>query len=173
MRLYFGAAFAVLIVTLAACARVDPPPLPAVEQSSGATIMTVNIDLFDTSFVPSLASIPAGQRVRLLVRNRGMAEHHYHIVGLEPVDMLWSAPAELLAKQRFDGDDHGDHHHDRATVPYHICTSTTGLCPTGRAVHAHAGPGDVDVVVFTATSPGTYQVVCPLHPHIKGTVVVF
>ena len=61
----------------------------------------------------------------------------------------------------------------RALVPYHICTSRTGLCPTGRAVHAHAGPGDVDVVVFTVTSPGTYQVVCPLHPDIKGTVVVF
>lgn len=138
--------------------RQDPSPV---------AMITVNVELTDTGFVPDSVSIPVGRGIQLVVRNRGAREHHYHIVGLQPTDLLWLSKED---PSDTPPDVHATHH-GAELVPYHICKS--GICPAGIAVHAHAAPGDIDVIIFTATKTGTFVVECPLHPELKGKVVVF
>lgn len=144
----------------------------AARDGSAITAYTVNVDLTDTGFAPRLLSVPVGRPVQLVVRNRGTSEHHYHIAGMRPTEMLWLSKAHLLASSHNGAGEHGGHH-PGGFLPYHVCTSRTGLCPTGRDVHAHADPRDVDVLIFTPTQRGTFEAFCPLHPEIRGTVVVF
>ncbi len=132
-----------------------------------AAMLTVNVELTDTGFVPSSVTIPVGQRIQLVVRNRGVREHHYHIVGLRPADLLWLSRED---PSDTPPDVHGSHHSGEL-VPYHICKS--GVCPAGISVHAHAAPGDIDVIVFIATKTGTFEVRCPLHPEFRASVSVF
>lgn len=137
------------------------------QDRSAVAMITINVELTDTGFVPESVRIPVGREIQLVVRNRGAREHHYHIVGLQPTDLLWLSkedPADTPP------DVHAAHH-GAELVPYHICKS--GICPAGIAVHAHAAPGDIDVIIFTATKTGTFVVRCPLHPELKGKVVVF
>ncbi len=39
--------------------------------------------------------------------------------------------------------------------------------------YAFSPGGGKDVVLFTATNTGTFQVVCPLHPEFVGEVTVY
>ena len=67
-----------------------------------------------------------------------------------------------------------DHNHDHGElVDFHVCTSAFGICPTGLSVHAHAAPGDLDIIMFTTTNQGTFQVTDPLHQNLIGQVIVF
>jgi plastocyanin len=144
----------------------------AAREGSLITAYTVNVDLTDGGFTPRTVSVPVGRPVQLVVRNRGSSEHHYHVAGLHPAAMLWLSKADLLPAGEEVDREHGGHH-PQGFLPYHVCTSRTGLCPTGRDVHAHADPRDVDVLVFTPTERGTFDAFCPLHRDLRGTVVVF
>ncbi len=148
-------------------------PLPAGDVQH---FLTVDVEVTDDGFQPSSLTLPAGERIQLLVRNHGSREHHFHIMGLVPEDMLWLEQGrDGLAEGSGDDVDEAEHaaHHAGATqlVPFHTCTS--GICPTENAVHAHAEPGEVDVVWFTATNRGTFEVVDPLDPGRTGSVTVY
>ena len=144
----------------------------ATTNRASADILTINVILTDDAFQPSTIFMPAGQRVRLVVRNQGQTEHHFHIEGLVPQDMFWAAK-DLLSETDLgsDLDSHG--HQVGDLVPFHMCTSRSGLCPTGKTVHAHAMASDLDIILFTPADTGTYRIVCPLHPNISGSAVVF
>ncbi|MDA1256353.1 MAG: hypothetical protein O3C10_00695 [Chloroflexi bacterium] len=58
-------------------------------------------------------------------------------------------------------------------VGHHICVSESGICPTGDWVHAHANPGDWDLILFVPADRGTFEVQDPLHPDISAQVVVY
>lgn len=137
------------------------------------TVMTLNVSLDEGGIAPSVLSLPAGMPVRLVVRNRGAQGHHFHVQGVKPSEMLWLAKDfESGSVIQVGGEDHLAHHSGQM-LPQHICTSRTGLCPTGLDVHAHAGPGEIDIIEFTATEPGIYLATCPLHPGMQSRVVVF
>ncbi|MBI3014592.1 MAG: hypothetical protein HYY65_05950 [Candidatus Tectomicrobia bacterium] len=138
------------------------------QNDSSAAIMTINVEMTDTGFLPAFLSIPVGQRIQLVVRNRGLQEHHYHIIGLRPSNLLWLSKEDTAGTPQGE---HAAHHPEGKLVPYHDCTS--GVCPVELSVHAHAAPGDIDVIFFTATNTGTFQVLCPLHPEMKGKAVAF
>ncbi|MBI2854701.1 MAG: hypothetical protein HYX87_07270 [Chloroflexi bacterium] len=147
----------------------DPLVRPVAAFDSQSPYLTVNVDVTDTGVQPPAIYLPAGKSVLLVMRNRGTREHHYHIFGLVPADILW------LSKES-DGSgagagDHDEHNHGGALVPYHICSS--GVCPTGDDVHMHAVAGDMDAILFTATTSGTFLAQDPLHPEINGKVVVY
>ncbi|MBI4320839.1 MAG: hypothetical protein HY675_20290 [Chloroflexi bacterium] len=136
--------------------------------------LTINVEMTDDGLRPSSISIPEGKRVQLLVRNFGQIEHHFHIQGLVPKDMLWLATGRSEAQVGGDSepDEHASHHGNGGQlVPFHTCTS--GICPTGNAVHAHADPGEIDVVWFIATNKGTFEVVDALSPEQIGSVTVY
>lgn len=137
---------------------------------AAAYILTMNVELTDTGFSPEVVSLPAGRPIRLVVRNRGQQEHHYHVQGLVPVQMLWLA--KTLDDRAGNQLDHVAHHAGDL-VDYHICTSRAGVCPTGKSVHAHAEASEIDVVQFTPATTGTFQAFDPLHPDLRGTVIVF
>jgi hypothetical protein len=137
---------------------------------AAAYILTVNVELAETGFSPEVVSLPAGRPIRLVVRNRGQQEHHYHVQGLVPMQMLWLA--KTLDDRRAEQLDHTAHH-TGDLVDYHICTSRAGICPTGNSVHAHAEASEIDVVQFTPANTGTFQVFDPLHPNLRGTVIVY
>jgi hypothetical protein len=40
-------------------------------------------------------------------------------------------------------------------------------------VHAHAAPGDLDVIMFTTTNQGNFEITDPLHQNLMGTAIVF
>ncbi|MBI2906763.1 MAG: cupredoxin domain-containing protein [Chloroflexi bacterium] len=136
--------------------------------------ITINVELTDAGFHPSSIAIPRGRRIQLLVRNLGRSEHHFHVLGLAPKDMLWLASGESEADgaESEETADHAAHHyHGRELVTFHTCT--TGVCPTGNAVDAHADPGEIDVVWFTATEQGTFDVVDPTSPELRGSLTVY
>ena len=132
---------------------------------------TVNVSLSDAGIEPSTVFVPAGQPVQLMLRNRSTNEHHYRVVGLTPDEIAWvekggSAVPDALAEEGHD-------HHNRQLVRTRAA-SPAGMTPTGREVHGYVtGASKVDVVLFTATQGGTFEVVCDLHPGHAGSLIVF
>ena len=137
-------------------------PAPAGE---AATLLTLNVSISNRGFEPATVFVPAGQPVQLMLRGRGTAEHHYRVVGLQPAELWWILPPSG------DGGEHDHHNIQYATsrVP-----SPSGITPTGKEVHGYVSAArNIDVVLFTATAPGKYEIVCDLHSEKLGTLTVF
>lgn len=130
---------------------------------------------FDGSGVwPKQVSVPVNRQVQLVMRNHDVEEHHYHILGMPTVGMLWlSKEGEMSSVSDVTEEEHAMHHPEVNMVPFHICTSRSGICPTGQWIHAHADPADMDIVVFVTDTTGSYEVTDPLHPDVKAMVNVF
>jgi cytochrome c-type biogenesis protein len=137
--------------------------------------LTLNIAVSNDGLEPSAVFVPAGQPVQLMLRNRGTTEHHYRVVGLTPDELWWMAPdaaSETTSPMSDAAVDEHDHH-----SRYFVTTksaSPRGITPTGREVHAYVTlANNVDMVLFTASQPGTFEVVCDLHPDQTGKLTVF
>lgn len=184
-----------LAFVAAGCAGGSSPPVAAAPQATHLNIVrsydqgtdsprdvpvpyiTVNVDITDEGMEPRALSIPAGQQVQIVMRNRGAAEHHYQVLGLKATDIARRLPdAETAEGNGMDAEDHSAHHGQDAELalllPLSACASKAGVCPRASEVHAFADGGGVDAVLFTATRTGTYTVQCPLHPKISGKLVV-
>ena len=135
----------------------------------------VNVTFEEEGIWPSQISVPEDRQVQLVLRNNTDDEHHYHILGMATAGMLWREKADgtLSDVSGVSEEDHNAHHPDVNMVPFHICTSRSGICPTGEWVHAHADPADMDVVIFVAPTPGSYTVTDPLNPDLEATFNVF
>jgi len=136
---------------------------------------TLNVAVSNDGLEPSAVFVPAGQPVQLMLRNRGTTEHHYRVVGLTPDELWWMAPgaASETTSPMSDAavDEHDHHSRDFVTTKP---ASPRGITPTGREVHAYVTLADnVDMVLFTASQPGTFEVVCDLHPDHTGRLTVF
>ena len=143
----------------------------AIPRNTGE-ILTINVDLTDQGFSPDTIFMAQGQRVKLVVRNKGATEHHFHIIGLDPADMLWSVKGTEM--EGVDLTEEEAHNHDHGELAdFHVCTSAFGICPTGLSVHAHAAPGDLDIIMFTTTNQGNFEITDPLHQNLMGTAIVF
>lgn len=155
--------------------RQDHTPVLAAAPYQSLPYLTINVDITDAGIQPTSIYMPVGQSVLLVMRNRGSYEHHFHISGLVPADMLWfSRETGGMGEDNIDAADHSDHNHGGEMLPYHLCSqSQSGLCPTSNAVHTHAGAGDIDAILFTATNTGTFSAQDPLHPEIEGKVIVY
>jgi len=57
--------------------------------------ITVNVVLTDEGFEPETIFLPAGRHIRLVLRNRGKAEHHFRVARLVPADMRWFLVPEV------------------------------------------------------------------------------
>jgi plastocyanin len=145
---------------------------------AGLRFLTVNVELSDEGISPAMVAIPAGREIKLVVRNRGMTEHHYQVRGLVPHDLWRVSTAEASATRdsnaplaAADGE-HDEHNHSASLGAY---VSQAGVIPSEHEVHAFAqgGGGGMDVIFFTATTPGTYEVRCTLHPTMVAKLMVF
>ncbi|MBI4313145.1 MAG: hypothetical protein HY681_15420 [Chloroflexi bacterium] len=139
--------------------------------------LTVNVEIFDSGMQPATITIPAGQRVKLVLRNRGTAEYHYRVLGLVPEGMVFLAPEDAESPAEAPAGvseaEHGDHHTGDVTfAPLRSLTTPEGVRVTGDRVHAWAPPGGNDTVIFTAPQKGTYTVQDPRHRDIVGELVV-
>ena len=126
----------------------------------------VVIQATDTGFQPSTLYLSAGEPVILLLQNMGADEHHLHVRSLNPKDLYWLPRTPKEGEQI---DIHNLHHEGK--LPYHICNSKFGICPTGLDVHLHANPGDYDLVGFTPTQAGAFKFLCPLPDHEERGMV--
>lgn len=149
-------------------AVVNLDKLRAISSDQPLEYLTINVRITDDGFQPASIFIPVGRRVKLVVRNHGMAEHHYRIVGLVPGDLRWRQTDAVTDED----EEHLDHHPGASYVPYRS-TSKAGIKPTGDEVHAFAAGRALDVVLFIPTNTGTFAVQDPLHPEIVGKVTVF
>jgi len=146
----------------------------------------VNVDVTDEGFEPSTVFIPAGQHVRLVVRNRGTIEHHFRVGGLIAEDLAWYVPSEidetellamgedeLAALGIVEGEDleHIGHHLSPSFVPFKG-ESAAGVSPLPGELHAYARPGGYDVLSFFATSVGGFVAEDVLNPEIVGRLIV-
>jgi cytochrome c-type biogenesis protein len=130
-----------------------------------ANLLTLNVSISNGGIEPAAVFVPAGQPVQLLLRGRGTAEHHYRVAGLEPDELWWVVPPSG------EGGEHD--HHDVQFAPSKAA-SPSGITPTGREVHGYVSAArNIDVILFTASRPGTYQIVCDVHPYKTGTLTVF
>lgn len=140
--------------------------------------LTINVEIGDDGIQPSAIFIPAGRTALLVMRNRGTTEHHFRIVGMNPKELLWVAKDETaadlaqLASGLVSQVDHTAHHQEDTFVGFRS-QSPAGIKPRDGEVHAYAQPGETDMVLFTATSVGTFSVQCPLHPALAAQVTVF
>ena len=133
--------------------------------------MTVNIAMSDAGIAPSTVFVPAGHPVQLMLRGRGTHEHHYRVAGLVPDDFWWVAPRDNAGAAPASDDGHD--HHNRQLVRTRA-TSPAGITPTGHEVHGYVSAvRNIDVLLFTATQTGTFEVVCDLHPEHAGRLTVF
>ena len=140
-----------------------------------AHAFTLNVYISDSGIDPPIVFVPAGRRVQLVLRNLSMAEHHYRVVGLPARDLLWiSEPGSGSAMQDEPSADDQDHmHHARDFVAWRA-PSPSGIRPTGHEVHVYVSAARlVDILIFTATQTGTFDVQCDLHHEKIGKMVVF
>lgn len=143
----------------------------AVRSDAPVRYVMLNVEVSDTGFQPSAVFVPAGQPVRLVLRNRSSTEHHYRVVGLVPDELSWIAAPASTTEEGISDDEHD--HHNLGFVRWRA-TSPAGISPTGDEVHAYVSArGGVDVVLFIATQTGTFVVQCDLHPEKVGKLVVF
>jgi hypothetical protein len=134
----------------------------------------VNVRFEEGQVVPSQIFVPMNRQVQLVLRNNDSDEHHFHVLGMPTVGMMWRSQADEADPARLVSDtDHEAHHPEVSMVPFHICNSKYGICPTGEWVHAHADPSEMDTIIFVADTPGQYEVVDPLHPEVSGVFHVF
>ncbi len=167
-----GAAATPLVIADEAVVATEPPVIP---RNTGGTL-AINVNVTDQGFEPNTIFMAQGQRVKLVVRNQGATEHHFHIIGLDPENMLWAAKAtemEGVGNVDLEEEDDGHNHDHGGLVDFHMCTSAFGICPTGLSVHAHAAPGDMDIILFTTTNQGNFRITDPLHQNLMGTAIVF
>ena len=171
-------ASALIGLLLTACARgLEAQPAAG---APALGFLTINVELTDAGIQPASISVPAGREVKLIVRNRSMNEHHYHVLGLVPDD-VWrvvsdsgddSSAADGAASAVMTEADHA-HHHDASLGGY--LPQLGEVDPNAKEVHAYVqgGGGGMDVIFFTATAVGTYAIHCPLHPDTDATLTVF
>ncbi|MDP2728919.1 MAG: hypothetical protein Q8O55_00325 [Dehalococcoidales bacterium] len=153
-------------------AVVASDELPATS-SDESGYLSLNLIVTDDSFQPPAIFIPVGQRVRLVLRNRGSTEHHYRVLELRIRDLLWLAPVDNTADTGEDEEAEHEAHHQATSFVSFRATSPADIRPLGDEVHAYAEAGGGDMVLFTATDTGTFLVHCPLHPEIIGKVIVY
>jgi len=135
--------------------------------------VVVNVSFEPGEILPKQVSVPANRQIQLVLRNHDQVEHHYHILGMPTVGILWLSKEEDESQAAIPQEEHAAHHPEVDLVPFHICTSRSGVCPTGEWIHAHADPAGMDMIIFVADTPGTYEVTDPLHPDLSATFTVF
>ncbi len=126
----------------------------------GAATFFVNVDVTDEGFEPSTIFIPAGQQVRLVMRNRGTAEHHFRVSGLVVEQLSWYVPSDIdemdllamtdaeLAELEISAEEdleHVGHHLSPSFMPFKA-ESPSGVSPLPGEVHGYARPGGYDVL---------------------------
>ncbi len=106
-------------------------------------------------FAPKTIEVPAGQPVRLTLRNPDTIEHDFQVDHL-PMKMTASEMRHL--------------HEEMANAP--------GMDGAGGMdmLHLHSLPGESHSITFTPTKPGTYAVYCSVPGHkdagMTATLVV-
>lgn len=159
-----------------------------VEPDYDSATMVINVSLSDDGFDPETIFLPAGNRVKIVLRNRGNDEYHYRVAGLIPAEMTWvlfpeidaydldSMSPENLESLGLGGDiddvEHVLHHLVPVYVPYRE-ESPAGIKPLANEVHGYVTLGKTDVLEFFPTNTGSFVVEDVLHPEITGKVVVF
>ena len=158
------------------------------EPDYSAETIVLNVALSDEGYDPETIFLPAGQRVKIVLRNRGRSEHHYRVAGLIPAEMTWvlfpeidaydldSMPPEDLEALGLGGEiddvEHVLHHLVPVYVPFRA-ESPAGVKPLANEVHGYVTAGKSDVLDFFPTNTGTFVVEDVLNPEITGRVIVF
>lgn len=143
--------------------------LPAGDQAP----VVVNVSFRDGDVFPKRVAAPVDRQVQLVLRNHDQSEHHYHINGMPTDGIRWLSKEGDDSLNAIPQEEHAAHHPEVSLVPFHVCTSSSGICPTGEWIHAHADPADMDMIIFVPNLPGTYEVTDPLHPDVSGKFTVF
>jgi len=102
----------------------------------------ITVELTDFSYSPSSITIPAGEPVVLTINNTGLVEHDFVVEKIDVADVT--------------AEDSGSEHH-----MHDVESSTYDL-------HASTGPGQTNVLQFTALEPGTYKIFCSVGGHIEA-----
>ena len=123
--------------------------VPARNDSESAEVFEVTlvaVDGLSWRFEPSVIEVPAGHRVKLTLKNKGLVEHDIEILGVnaENIDV-----------------DGGVEGHDRLGGGHH----------EDGVVATHAEPGTTASVFFTVTEPGTYKYFCTIPGHEEAGMV--
>jgi len=178
-------------------------PDPSLFEGAGLEVIpTVNIYMTEEGFEPSSITLAAGQRVRVVLRNRTLKERHFRVIGMPAASITWMA----VPLDRWEAVDaaahltHAFHHEEEAAEPVegqfvnprggwvdhdhsHAVeyidwrgTSPSGIKPNGREVHGWTFPysssGNIDVMVFIPLLAGTFTAFDPVNPTFLVEVVV-
>lgn len=170
----------------------DPEPddgtVAWVEPDLESDDFVANVVLTDEGPEPQTLFLPAGRHIKLVLRNRGMHEHHYRVVGLIPEDVAWILVPEIDETELesltddelealglggpIDDVEHVLHHILPVFVPFRE-ESRSGIKPLANEVHAYTQRGGVDIITFYATNTGRFQVEDLRYPELTAEVVVF
>ena len=164
-----------------------------VEPDWTQTALNINVNLSEEGIEPEIIFIPAGRPIRLVLTNRGFAEHHFRIKGLVPTDLAWmefpeideyeiaSMSAEDLAAYGLEEAatitdeaelEHFAHHLTPQMMPTKPA-APSGIKPLGTEVHGYVTRGGKDLMEFIALQPGEYEAEDVRFPEFTARVIVF
>lgn len=184
-------------VVLAACASPATTPAPPTQappttaaivaptatggaQSMAATQtpvespLVVNITITDLLISPSGVAAPTGRPLLLVIRNKGLKKHGYHVQGFEPKDGIWfetdpELDSHLALGHEITGliqvtvpDEHAEHHTNSSLVPRQLSD-----------INAIVTAGETKIVMFIPATAGTYTVTDPANPDLSASLYVF
>ena len=164
-----------------------------VEPDRTQTALNINVNLSEEGIEPEIIFIPAGRPIRLVLTNRGLAEHHFRIKGLVPADLTWmefpeideyeiaSMSAEDLVAYGLEEAatitdeaelEHFAHHLTPQMMPTKPA-SPSGIKPLGTEVHGYVTRGGLDVMEFIALQTGEFEAEDVRFPEFTARVIVF
>ena len=125
---------AVALLVLSACSAGQAKP---------ATDVTV--EMTDFAYSPASITVPAGQPVKLTVKNAGNIEHDFVV---EKIDVT----TNMMEDSGSDA-----HHAHGEEQNYDL--------------HVSAGAGETSVLELTVLEPGTYEVFCSVQGHKEAGMI--
>jgi hypothetical protein len=145
------------------------------------------VTFVDGGTEPATLFLPAGRKVRLIIKSRVPEERHFRVGGLIVSDLLWLVEPEYTLEElqqmspeeqaALDFDptqsvaDHTEHHLQATFVPTKP-ESPAGIKPIGNEVHGYTPGVGSDTLLFYPLTTGTYQAEDVLHPEYGTTKVV-
>lgn len=155
--------------------------------------LNINVSLSEDGIEPEIIFIPAGRPIRLVLTNRGLAEHHFRIKGLVPIELLWMvfpeideyeiasmSPEDLVAYGFEEAAtitdaaelEHFAHHLMPQMMPTKA-ESPSGIKPLATEVHGYVARGGLDVMEFVVLKTGEYEAEDVRFPEFTARVIVF
>lgn len=117
--------------------------------ANGTSVHTMVVEVKDTGYIPAMLEVPAGEAVKLILKNTGTQEHQW---GIQEIGLMTSGGG-MSGMSGMSG--------------------TMDTMHEQLQLHIVAAAGTQNTLEFTPTKPDRYAFFCPMPGHTeRGTLIV-